>query len=160
MTEDCTDAGKPDIEDIMAGIRRDLDAAGGLAPGEPPVELGEEAGLHDNLAEANRLHAVGNVSGSGPAAAVQRVSHKMVGPLIGQINDFNARVVRVLNEVVRMLEGEETASTGRILQEGKRRTELLSQLSERAAELDALKIDERLRSLEDQVKQLSSREEP
>jgi len=155
MSVDAENSAKPDVESIMAGIRSDLASAAGPAPDEPPLQPGEEAGLHDNLAAANRLYAVGTVEGGGAGAAAKRVSHKMLGPLIGQINDFNARIVRVLNEVVKMLEGEETASSSRVLQQGKRRIEMLSRISDRLAELDALKIDERLRRIEEKVEKMS-----
>ncbi|MBM4142343.1 MAG: hypothetical protein FJ225_01935 [Lentisphaerae bacterium] len=139
----------PDVEAIMADIRREIAAAGGLAPGEPPGGSAAEAGLRENLAAANRLHAVGAVTGGGAAALARRATHKLLGTLIAQINEFNARTVRVLNEIVGIMEGEETASTGQVLEQSRRRLELVSELSRRLAEYDALDIDARLRRLEE-----------
>lgn len=135
---------KLDVESIIAEIRQDAQRAEGSVPAAEREAVRVEDDLRGNLAAANRSCAVG----AAPQGLAGRVVYRLIRPLIGEINGFHAHVVRALNRIVRILEGEDASVSGEVVELQKRRVALLEKLSARLAEYDALQIEERLRALE------------
>ncbi len=99
---------KPDVEAIISDIRRSMGGSGAALPDECACGGHDESDLHANLDAANRTCCVGQVPSGSPAGLVRRAAHRVMGLLIGQVNDFNVRVVRVLNRLVGDVESQNT----------------------------------------------------
>jgi hypothetical protein len=88
---------------------------------------------------------------------MRRPVYKVLGALIGEINNFNSNVARVLNRLVRILEGSDTEGSEELLTNARRRLTLLARLSERLERYDDLQIDARLEKIEKALSDLEDR---
>jgi hypothetical protein len=98
----------PDVEAIIADIRRSIDGAGAPSSSDCGHSGHDNGDLHANLEAANRACSVGYVHSCSPSALLRRAAHRVLGLLIGQINEFNARVIRVLNRLAGNVESQRT----------------------------------------------------
>jgi hypothetical protein len=104
----------------------------------------QESRLHENLANANRACEVGRPG----RCPVRRLLYCLLSPLIGEINAYHAQSIRVLNQLVRVLEGGDELAAGELLARTRERGDAVAHLSRRLAEYDRLNLEERLRKLE------------
>jgi hypothetical protein len=152
-------AERPDVEALIAEIRRRA-VCEPAAEGAPDAQAAAPDDLHSHLKAANESCRVGEVTARGPVGAARRSTHRLLGSLIGDVNRFHAEVVRVLNELVGVLEGERTPASADLLVKTQRRIELLTELSRRLAEVEDLRIAERLQELEERIGKLEGRDKP
>ena len=138
---------KPDVEEIIQSIQKDLGPELGTDAAEPETAVAEDD-LHANLDAANRTCRVGVDLPGGLRGVVARCACIMLRPVLSEINSFNARVVRVLNKTIAALEGEDSGLEGELLTEINRRTSLLSGLTRRLDAYDEMRIEKRLEELE------------
>jgi hypothetical protein len=152
MNTNGPNATAPDIEKLIQTLRlrrepRDADSADAS---NAFAAASIEDNLHANLASANQTCQI-KPTGSGIRGFCNRFMYKLLRDMISQTNDFHAHVVRVLNKVVRVLEGEDP-SISELTELHRRRISITEMLAERLAEYDAMRIDERLRALETALK--------
>lgn len=126
------ESSQPDVERIMKDIRRAADEASNAVPAAHRAALADEDQLHRQLAEANRTCVTGQSVGGW-----RRLFLKPLAPWRSDINTFNGAVVRVLNRLVRVLEGEDLPEAGPLLDQQKRRLTLMEKMSDRLNELEA-----------------------
>lgn len=157
MDEKSDRADIPDVEAILGEIRSHIRRANEEFPEEGTPGQESEQNLAANLAAANRAWEVGSLKGAGPVSLLRRPVHKVLGALIGEINYFNSNVVRVLNLLVKILEGIDAEGSGELLADARRRSTLITQLSERLEGYDSMKIDTRLERIEKALADLESR---
>lgn len=143
MAENAENA-RPDVESIIAEIRQDAEKAGAAVSAAERAAVRTEDDLRGNLAAANRSCAIGRA----PGGLLARVAYRVIRPLIAELNEFHANVVRSLNRMARILEGEDASASGEVAELQKRRVTILERLSARLADYDAMRIEERLRKLE------------
>ncbi|MBA4387326.1 MAG: hypothetical protein C0404_05050 [Verrucomicrobia bacterium] len=159
MNDGGNNADRPDVEAIVAGIRRDLVKSG--AVGGPHITgnaNGSDAGLHDNLAALNENCVVGAVRGGGPLGLVRKVIHKLLGALIGDINGVNARMVRVLNSMLKLIEDGDSPDASEVMASSRRKARMLDNLGRRLDDYEGMRIEERLRRLEEAVERQKGRD--
>lgn len=123
---------RPDVEAIVADIRRTLDArGGGSAAGDPPGDPTYE----EDIGLVNRAYA-------GAPATLRKAVYRALG-----LDAFHAAIVRLINRLVTATRAERTRDS----------VEMLEQFSSRLGAYDDLRIAERLKRLEER---LESRETP
>ncbi len=114
----------------------------------PPTHVAAtEDTLAANLAAANRRCTLTPPRVRSLRGFCNLLLFKMLNDTIDRINAYHASVVRVLNRIVQMLEGQDPVAP-EWLQHFKRNVTLTELLAERLAEYDAMRIEERLRALE------------
>jgi hypothetical protein len=173
MAEESRKPEVPDVEAIVAEIRRDIRAAEETfrqetapPPGTPTPEQLEEglraqSNLYENLHAVNSTYMVGAVPPTpGLRGRVQRHVYADLLPLVHELNEFHIRVVRVLNKLVRILDGHDTEVSSEILLKTQRRVDLLTELCDRLARLEDLKLEARLQKLEAEAARSRPREAP
>ena len=124
------------VEDVVAALRRDLEAARASAARDEGPQAG--AGLATSLAWANRAFLVGSAEVRGLRGLRARIIRTVLRGLLGEINTFHAHVVRTLNGLAARLDA----------QDGAARDARLERLGQRLEEVDALDLDARLRRVE------------
>jgi len=141
----------PDVESIMAEVRSSLkdipefeDAQSGLAHG---VGAPDPDDLYSNLAFANRCCA-GAADAPRWKRGVRKVARRMLKVLFPDVISFQEHTVRVLNKLVKVIDGRDDTLTSDILTNTKTRVDTLAHLSRRQDDLDDLRLDERLRAIE------------
>jgi hypothetical protein len=157
MTDKSDTADRPDVEAIIGEIRSHVRQAEEDLPGEDLAALESERDLNANLGALNETWEVGTLKGTGPFTLVRRPVYKVLGALIGEINNFNSNVARVLNRIVRILDGSDTEGSGEVLTNARRRLTLLTRLSERLEGYEDLQIDTRLKKIEKALAGLDDR---
>lgn len=137
---------KPDVEAIIAEITRDIESI------EPPDELASETGnLYDELRMAGRTFSGGYLPTGGLTAVMRKIIYRMLG-----LKEFHGRLIRILCRIMGMLEGKEVPESSVVLTGQRNIMDLLIQLSERLADYDRMRIEERLSALEAEVDKLKS----
>lgn len=154
MTEPNQIDDRPDIESIMSEIRENIQE---VPEPEQPQERKSDDVLSLNLEAVNRSYVLGEGTSEGISGLRDKSARILLGPLIGEINNFHGCVVRALNAIAELLGRIDTSLSGELLDENRRRIKLLSHLSERLADYDNLQIDQRLRQIEDKLKSLEER---
>jgi len=144
-----TDPSKPDVEAIISELRAGRKSAEAAVPNDLRDAVRSEDNLHAQLAEANRTCVTGN-----SISAWRKLCLRPLNPWRSEVNAFNGSVVRVLNRLVRLLEGDDLPESGPLLDMQRRRMTLTEKMSDRLAELDRLQLDERIRKLEDKIASL------
>ena len=171
MTDQPQPQDVPDVEAIIADLRRSIKEAeevferesapppGGPTPEQIAQGARAENNLYDNLHAANLACRVGVLpDASGLKAMARRRTYEVLAPLIGELNEFHTRTVRVLNKMVKILDGNDTAISSELLMKTQRRIDLLTQLCNRLAAYDELQIEARLRKIEEELARLRARE--
>lgn len=138
---------KTDIDELVADIRRNRDEAVADVPEAVRQGLVEEQDLYGNLSRANAACASMDVGG-GPMRLVRKVVVTLLRPLIGKINTFQLNTIKVLNQLVRILDGRDTTLASELAGHHRQRVELLTQLNRRLDAYDAMDIEARLARLE------------
>lgn len=142
---------RPDVEAIIAEIQRHrMEAETSLASGHREA-LAAEDDLHAQLAQANRVCLTGQHGGW------RGLFMRPYGMWRSEINTFNASVVRVLNRLVRLLEGEDLPDKGPLIDAQRRRLTLMEKMSDRLAAYDKLNLEERVRHLEERIRVLEGK---
>ncbi|MBL7115444.1 MAG: hypothetical protein ISS35_06735 [Kiritimatiellae bacterium] len=137
---------RPDVEAMIAEIRSQI-----ADKAEPtPDTADDEKNFYENLATLNQLCTVGS-SGGGLRGLRDRIASRLLGGLLAQINAFHSHMVRVLNGMVRLLDGTDDESVSAVLSRAQLRHDLLEQISTRLAAYDKLHIEERLTRIEAQI---------
>lgn len=157
MTDKSDKADRPDVEAIIEEIRSHVRQAEEDFPGEDLAALESERNLKANLEVVNEDWEVGALKGTGPVTLLRRPVYKVLGALIGEINNFNSNVARVLNRIVRLLDGTDTEGSEELLTNARRRLTLLARLSLRLEQYDDLRIDTRLARIEKALADLEDR---
>ncbi|MBU0677913.1 MAG: hypothetical protein KJ626_07320 [Verrucomicrobia bacterium] len=150
---------KPDVEAIVEEIRKSVSDAEASIPVDFREGVRAENDLHENLAAANRACAAGQKVPAGALGLLTKLVYRLIRPLTGEINEFHAGVVRVLNKLVRILEGGDAPESSELLEKTQRRISMLAQLSERLGEYDDMNIEERLRRIEEKLDQAGESED-
>ena len=143
----------PDVEAIINEIRKDLKSAGATISEDELKETKEvryDEDLYANLIAANRAWNAGHLPQQGIKFKIRKALRRLLG-----IDDFNGNVIRILNELIKILEGQDTVMSGELLFSNRLRIDLLTQLSRRLSEYDDMDIELRLRRIEKQCKQTS-----
>lgn len=140
---------QPDIERIIAEIRAAKETAEHAVLPEYRKAVLVEDQLAHNLSLANE-HARINPVPSESRSLLKRMLYSLLQDLIGQLNIFHADVVRVLNKLTRILNGDDPAPA-EIYDAQRRRITLTEHLAERLTRYDRLHIEERLEALEKAV---------
>lgn len=164
---------RPDVEAIVEDIRRTVrDAEDALAEeteagrqGPSLDELKEAAraqgNLYENLGEANRRFMVGAVPPTGGLKGrVQLRVYDLIHPLVEELNAFHTNLVRVLNKLVQIFDGQDTQVSSELLMKTRQRVDLLTQLCDRLSALDDLQLEARLKQIETRLDALDRRETP
>ena len=157
MADKSDRADLPDVEAIVEEIRSHIRQANEGFPEEDLPGPESEQNLAANLGAVNKAWEVGVLEGAGPVSLLRRPVYKVLGALIGEINNFNSNVVRVLNRLVKILEGSDSEGSGELLADARRRSTLLAQLSERLERYDDMLIDSRLEKIEKVLADLEDR---
>jgi hypothetical protein len=157
MTDKADRADNPDVEAIIEEIRSHVRQAEEDFPAEDLTALESERNLKANLGVVNEAWEVGALEGTGPVSMLRRPVYKVLGALIGEINNFNSNAARVLNRLVKILEGSDTEGSEELLTNARRRLTLLARLSERLERYDELQIDTRLEKIEKALSDLEDR---
>jgi len=149
-----SNAPRPDVEAIMAELQQYLAAddrtAGGAAADEPA-----EDDLRGQLALANRTCLTGQ-----PQSLLQRLVWRPFRSWCAETRRFNVAVVRTLNRLVRLLEGDDLPDAAPLLDAQRRRLALLEKISDRLAELERRNPADRLDNLEDRLRKLEGKSAP
>ena len=173
MADQSRETDAPDVEAIVGDIRRSIrEAEEAYEKGTPPPDASAQAhleaatraqnNLYDNLHAANTTCRIGTVPDA-PALIRGRLQRRVgviLNPLIGELNEHNAHVVRVLNKIVRILDGHDTEIASELLMKTQRRVDLLTQLCDRLSKYDDLEIEKRLLKLEEEAAKNRPRREP
>ena len=75
---------KPDVEAIIADIRRSIDSASVPSSGDSDRGSHDTGDLHANLDAANRACYVGQVCSCSPVGLLRRATHRVLGLLMGR----------------------------------------------------------------------------
>lgn len=154
MNSSTPEPAKPDVESVIAEIRTNSQAAENSVPGALRQAVEAEDHLQAQLAEANRTCITGqSISGW------RKWFLRPLNPWRSDVNHFNSSVVRVLNRLVKLLEGADLPETGPLLDQQRRRMTLTEKLSDRMADYDRLELDARIRTLEDKIARLEKERE-
>jgi hypothetical protein len=156
----CQPESKPDVEAIVAEIRDAIRVAGAESGPVAADPATDEDSLYGNLAAANAQCRIAPPAGRGVKAVVGRLLLRALAPALAPVNRFNAHVVRVLNKLVMALDGRDTEAAGALLKQARQRQDLIVQLSNRLAAYDALRVEERLRGIEERIERLEGRSPP
>lgn len=149
MNDRDTSASAPNVEEIIASIRAARKSISSQVNPSQFVAATAEDNLATHLKAANE-HYLLTPPRKGIRALCNLLLFKLLGHTIRQINEFHADVVRVLNKLTRLLEGEDPAVSA-LVEIHRRRITLTEMMAERLAQYDALHIDERLKALEDAI---------
>ena len=162
---------RPEVEAIVEDIRRTVreaeDALAAQTEAErdgPSLDELQDAAraqgnLYENLAAANEHVRVGAVPPTGGIKGrVQLRVYDLIHPLVEELNAFHTSLVRVLNKLVQIFDGQDTQVSSELLMKTQQRVDLLTQLCDRLSALDDLQIDERLKRIEQRLDALDGRE--
>lgn len=170
MTDQSRKEGAPDVEEIIADIKRNISEAGEAftrpRPVGPEVEPDQSAlppppgNLYEIVRAVNTTWGVGKLPpDSAVKGMVRRRLYAALIPLIDEINEHDSQVVRAINKIVGVLDGLDTKTACELLIKTDRRIDLMAQFCNRLSEYDDLKVDERLKALEEKVDRLLARQE-
>lgn len=126
------DDSKPDVEKLIEEIRSNVQVAEDAVPATHRAAVNDEDNLHEELAKANSAYATSDFM-----FGWRKLFLKPLVPLRHDINTFNGSVVRVLNRLVKLLEGNDLPEAGSMLDTQKRRLTLMEKMSDRLQELEA-----------------------
>lgn len=141
MSKNMNKDAKPDVEQIISQIRQNIiDSEKQITP-EMDHALNVENDIYGNLAMANETCHTGKFQAGGP---ILRLRRRFMSPLINEVNQFNAHIIRVLNRLIKMIDGTDTESESQVLENAGRRMDLISSLSHRLAD-----VEQRLDRIED-----------
>lgn len=146
---------KLDVEKIIDEIRASADSAEAQITDEFKDSIVREQAIYSSLKGMNESCAAGAQT-SGILSPLRRLIYFTIAPLLSDINEFHAHTVRVMNQLMRILEGKDTTLSGEMAEKNKKRIELLTQLSSRLEQYDQMMIEDRLKSLEDKIDTLKS----
>lgn len=138
-----------DIERIISEIRAAKETAEHAVPPEYRKAVLVEDQLAQNLFLANEHARISPVPLES-RSLIKRMLYSLLQDLISQLNIFHADVVRVLNKLTRILNGDDPAPA-EIHDSQRRRITLMEHLAERMTHYDRLHIEERLEALEKAV---------
>jgi len=144
-----------DAEAMIEEIRSLSKSAQDSVSDEFRASLAEEQSIQGNLRKMNQSCTL-QTGAAGLLGPLRKILYALLAPLLEQINSFHAHTVRVANQLLRVLEGEDSTLSGEIAEKNRRRIELLSQLSRRIEEYDELDIDARLKSIEERLESKDS----
>lgn len=170
MTEQARKQGVPDVEEIIADIKRSIADAGQSLPVRRPagVMTEEEAAnrppppgnLYEILQALNTTWSVGRLPRDGAVKGmIRRRLYAAIIPLIDELNEQNSQVVRAINKIVGVLDGLDTKTSCELLIKTDRRIDLMTQFCNRLSEYDDLRLDDRLKALEAKVDRLLALQE-
>jgi hypothetical protein len=159
MTQPQNNVKRPDVEAIVNNIRENILRSASFVPSVDEEALRVESDLHGNLHAANRDCVVGQIKARGLKGFLLRCLYKPLGALLAEINHFHASVIRVLNRLVKILEGNDQASS-ELLDQTRRRVDLLEKLGRRLDAYDDLHIEERLRDMERRILKTQEKNPP
>ena len=148
---------RPDVEAIIGEIRSSIRSAEESLEEGDPAALEAERNLKANLGAANATWRVGTLGRVTPAGLMRYPVYKVLSRLIGEINNFHSHVVRVLNRLVRILEGSDSEGSEELLANARRRLTILARLGERLDEYDDMQVDARLQRIEKALAGLEER---
>ena len=114
--------------------------------------LREEDNLHANLDAANSSCTVGLIKKGAVKGVILRCIYKLFSVLIGEINQFHSSVIKVLNKLIKIIEGRD-ASSSEVIDNIRRRMDLVEKLSRRLDAFESLQFDERLKKLESRMEE-------
>ncbi|MFH2003771.1 MAG: hypothetical protein ABIK27_03360 [Bacteroidota bacterium] len=141
----------PDVEAIINEIRKDLKKAGAAISEDElkeTKEVRDDEDLYTNVIAANRSWNAGHLPQQGMKFKIRKALRRLLG-----IDDFNGNIIRILNELIKILEGQDTVMSGELLFRNRLRIDLLTQLSHRLSQYDDMNIEQRLRRLEKPMEQ-------
>ncbi len=153
----------PDVEKIIAGIRQNVkDAEEAFEKANADIHapaLDQNAKATDNIYEllsaANRTTAVGHLPPEGgPKGYLRRRIYASIIPLIQELNQHHSQTVRFMNKLMRVLDGVDTEISSELLLNTQRLIDLMTQFCNRISQYDDLKIEERLKALEEKLRRL------
>ena len=156
VNEDNSGNTKPDVERIISEIRRNIDNAEEMISPEMNEAVDVESDIYGNLGEANRTCETGRFRSSGAAS---RLRGRFMAPLIDEINQFHGHVIRVLNRLIRLLDGTDTELESPVLDNARKRMDTVSALSRRLAEYDEANIEQRLTDIEQRLSRIENPEQ-
>lgn len=96
---------RPDVEAIIAEIRRDIRDAEFPDADRAEEHADTEPSLYHNLGVVNATWDVGRRKRTGLAGRIRRILDRVFGAPIDEIHTFNSHVTRVLNRIVKILDG-------------------------------------------------------
>ncbi|HMP89139.1 MAG TPA: hypothetical protein PJ991_03000 [Kiritimatiellia bacterium] len=149
MTEPRHENEKPDVEAIIKELRANAQAAGQAVPDSLRSAVRDEDSLHEQLALANRSCMTGNT-----LPGWRKLFMKPLNPWRSEINTFNGSIVKVLNRLVKLLEGADLPESGPMIEQQRRRMTLTEKLNDRVAELERHQLNQRIKTLEDKIASL------
>ncbi|NCD33226.1 MAG: hypothetical protein EOL87_07360 [Spartobacteria bacterium] len=126
---------KPDVERIVETIKSQLKHA---ETAVPPTESSDtHSNVYTLLQQANESYALQVPAGGN--AWKQRVRKgllTLLSPVTDRIIDHNAHVVRVLNKLVKVLDGSDDELKGELLTATRNRMDLIESLADRVIALE------------------------
>lgn len=152
MTKPENPISRPDVESIIREIRQNFQPFPPEETGVDEKALREEDNLHANLDAANASCTVGLIKKGGVKGVILRCIYKLFSVLIGEINQFHSSVIKVLNKLIKIIEGRD-ASSSEVIDNIRRRMDLVEKLSRRLDAFESLQFDERLKKLESRMEE-------
>jgi len=127
---------KPDVERIVETIKSQLKHA---ETAVPPTESSDtHSNVYTVLQQANESYALQGPAGGGSAwkQRIRKGLFTLLSPVTDRIIDHNAHVVRVLNKLVKVLDGSDDELKGELLAATHNRMDLIESLADRVIALE------------------------